>query len=503
MALLEIVADPIRLLVLTSQQPGTAVACSVSDPCGDGARDVRLLLEPPDADLSRWYDTYDGIIDDTPDWYALQFAQEQELNTILWVHGPMVAVGGWWTSLAAEYLDAGGAWRTIPGAAISPTYDFSDDRADRRPFMAFMLRFTPLRAYGIRLIGQPGGTVRLTTMRYLAAGRLTAEEAGAYLRQLTPPIPHIYRMLPPDLLWDLMTSVREVTSIAFDVQSSEGLGLDHFLSAEHFRAFNRQDSSVYDAESLYQLIGTHEGWDRFGAEMLRARARAMESTQPVLQEHHGGMLWIVIPVVINGAAVGTLENRNLIARDRLDIAWHAAAPERLGIAAERYAAALGQVPIIAAATLAAIIGLLQQIVAFSQQRVHTQIEVAELRQTVEDLAVTVLPVWQDVLSVPLIGDIDVRRVELVSTTLLRHVSREHSRFVIVDITGVNVIDHVIAAALGRLAQALALLGASCFLSGVRPEVALALVQTGINLDHVRTFANLQSALAVAIDQVRS
>jgi anti-anti-sigma regulatory factor len=501
--LLDSVADPIRLPALASQQLGTSVACSVAEPRGDGVRDIRLLLEPPGADLSRWYDTYDGTVDDTPDWYALHFAQEQELNTILWVHGPMVAVGGWWTSLAAEYLDSAGAWRPISGATISPAYDFSDDRADRRPFEPFTLRFAPLRARAIRLIGQPGGTVRVTTMRYLAAGRLTPEQAEQYLRQLTAPVPRIYQMLPPDLLWDLMASVRAVSAIAFDVQSSEGLGLDHFLSAEHFRTFNRQDSSVYDADSLYQLIGTHEGWDVFGAEMLSARAQAMESMQPVLQEHHGGMLWIVIPVVINGAAVGTIENRNLIARDQLDAAWHAAAPERLGIDGARYAAALGQVPLIAADKLAAIIGLLQQIVAFSQQRVHTQIEVAELRQTVEDLAVTVLPVWEGVLSVPLIGDIDVGRIEHISATLLGQVSRAHSRFVIVDITGVNVIDEVIAAALGRLAQALALLGARCFLSGVRPEVALTLVQTGVDLGHVRTFANLQSALAVAIDQVRA
>lgn len=498
----EFAAEPPRLPALASQQPGTTAACSVASPCGDGVRDIGLLLEPPGADLSRWYDTYDGTIDDTPDWYALRFPREQELNTIMWVHGPMVAVGGWWTSLAAEYLDAGGAWRAIPGAVISPGYDFSDDRADRRPFAPFMLRFAPLRAGGIRLIGRPGGSVRVTTMRYLAAGLLDADEAGAYLEHLRAPLPRIYGLLPPDLLWDLMASVREVTGIAFDVQSSEGLGLDHFLGAEHFRAFNRQDSSAYDADSLYQLIGTHEGWDRFGTEMLRARAEAMESRRPVLQEHHGGMVWIIIPVVINGAAIGTIENRNLIVRDRSDAAWHAAAPARLGIDPARYAAALAQVPIIAADKLAAAVGLLQQIVAFSQQRVHTQIEVAELRQTVEDLAVTVLPVWQGVLSVPLIGDLDSRRIEQISATLLGQVSRQHSRFVIVDITGVTVIDGVIAAALGRLSQALGLLGARCFLSGVRPEVALTLVQTGVNLGQARTFANLQSALAVAIDQVR-
>lgn len=497
----ESAADPSRLPALT-MPPGTTVACSVTDPCGDGVRDIGLLLEPPGADLSRWYDTYDGTIDDTPDWYALRFPREQELNTILWVHGPMVAVGGWWTSLAAEYLDQAGAWRAIPDAVISPRYNFSDDRADRRPFEPFMLRFAPLRTRGIRLIGQPGGSVRVTTMRYLAAGALGAAEAGACLEQLRAPMPRIYELLPPDLLWDLMASVRDVTAIAFDVQSSEGLGLDHFLDAEHFRTFNRQDSSVYDANSLYQLIGTHEGWDRFGAEMLRARAQAMASMRPVLQEHHGGMLWIVIPVVINGAAIGTIENRNLIVRDQIDAAWHAAAPGRLGIDPARYAAALEQVPVIAADKLDATVGLLQQIVAFSQQRVHNQIEVAELRQTVEDLSVTVLPVWQGVLSVPLIGDIDVRRIEHISATLLGQVSRDHSRFVIVDITGVTVIDEVIAAALGRLAQSLGLLGARCFLSGIRPEVAMTLVMTGVNLGHARTFANLQSALAVAIDQVR-
>lgn len=483
---------------LASHQPGTTAVCSVMQPRGDGVRDVSFILQPPTNDLSQWYDTYDGHDALAPDWYALYFPQPSEVNTIFFVHGPMVPVGGWWKTLQPQYLDAVDAWQSIPSFTITPSYNFEDKRGNRQPFEPFQITFPALQTRAVRLFGAPGGSLGVTTIAYLAAGLVSAGEAATYLQQLRQPTPHIFKLLPANRLWDLLDRVRDVTQIAFDVQSREGLGLDHFLDEERFNQFHAQSAPVYDQTSLYQLLGMHEGWQQFGTAMQMARRQAIETQRPVIKEHHGNMVWIVIPVEVNGVVLGTLENRNLICRDQIDAEWHALAPQRLGIDPQQYGAALREIPVIAAPQLEAIVQLLLQIVNLSQEQIRQSIEVTTLQSTVEELAVPILPVWDGVLSVPLIGHIDEQRAQQINGAVLQQIGLQRSRTVIIDVTGVPTINAHVAEYIVHLAQSMHLLGTTCFLSGVRPDVAMTLVSIGTTFANIRTFANLQTALAVAI-----
>ncbi|HEY1013780.1 MAG TPA: PocR ligand-binding domain-containing protein [Herpetosiphonaceae bacterium] len=331
--------------------------CSVVQPTGDGVRDPQLLLRgPAPGDLSRWYDTYDGTRDLTPDWYELDFGQSAQFNTIFFTHGPMFPDGGWWTSLSAEY-DAGGGWRPIPGALISPDYDLSDRRGERRPFESFVFTFPPIAASKVRLIGVPGGGLRITTMSYLAAGLTSPDMAEAYRASLQMPSPRIFQLLAPNALWDFIAALQAVTGIHFDVQSAEGLGLDHFLSGERHCQFHERHDQLNHANSLYNLLGIGEGWQQFGMEMHVARALALQTQQLQIRQHHGGMAWVVLPVSFNGEVLGTIENRNLISLGAPDAAWHDDAQRRLAAPPERYAAALAEVPVFDAAKLADIMRL--------------------------------------------------------------------------------------------------------------------------------------------------
>jgi anti-anti-sigma factor len=99
-----------------------------------------------------------------------------------------------------------------------------------------------------------------------------------------------------------------------------------------------------------------------------------------------------------------------------------------------------------------------------------------------------------VLLVPLIGTVDEQRASQIIETILEGVSREQARHVLLDITGVPLIDTHVAAALIRTAQAVGLLGARIALVGVRPEIAQSIVSLGINLGRISTYATLASAL---------
>jgi rsbT co-antagonist protein RsbR len=69
--------------------------------------------------------------------------------------------------------------------------------------------------------------------------------------------------------------------------------------------------------------------------------------------------------------------------------------------------------------------------------------------------------------------------------------------VILDITGVPVVDTHVANGLILAAQAVRLLGARVILTGIRPEVAQTLVGLGVNLNDLITHSTLQSGIAYA------
>ncbi len=117
-----------------------------------------------------------------------------------------------------------------------------------------------------------------------------------------------------------------------------------------------------------------------------------------------------------------------------------------------------------------------------------------LRISVEELSTPILEVWEDVLALPVIGVVDSRRASIMIERLLDEIVRKQSRFVILDITGVEVVDTATADHLIRLVKAVELLGARCMVTGIRPAVAQTLVAIGADLGSLATLRNLRHAL---------
>jgi rsbT co-antagonist protein RsbR len=99
---------------------------------------------------------------------------------------------------------------------------------------------------------------------------------------------------------------------------------------------------------------------------------------------------------------------------------------------------------------------------------------------------------------PLIGHIDNARSAQIMEELLTGVQKYQADFVIIDITGVPVVDTAIANHLIQAAQAVSLLGAQCVLVGISSEVAQTLVQLGVDLSQLATRGNLQAGIAYAM-----
>jgi rsbT co-antagonist protein RsbR len=137
----------------------------------------------------------------------------------------------------------------------------------------------------------------------------------------------------------------------------------------------------------------------------------------------------------------------------------------------------------------------------ARQRTVEQLEVIEQQQRIiHELSVPILPLTEKTMVMPLVGTLDSARLGLVQERALEAIERFSSRYLILDITAVPVIDTQVAQGLIQTVQASQLLGAQVILVGIRPEVAQAIISLGINLDNMITLSSLERGVAYTLQQ---
>jgi anti-anti-sigma regulatory factor/HAMP domain-containing protein len=124
-----------------------------------------------------------------------------------------------------------------------------------------------------------------------------------------------------------------------------------------------------------------------------------------------------------------------------------------------------------------------------------------LSATVRALATPLIPIQAGVLIAPMVGVFDAERMCVFTETLLTEMERTRTHTVIVDVTGMALIDQLVANQLLQAAAAVRLLGARTILVGIRPEIAQSLTGLGVNLAGLITRADLQSGVAYALRSV--
>ncbi len=117
-----------------------------------------------------------------------------------------------------------------------------------------------------------------------------------------------------------------------------------------------------------------------------------------------------------------------------------------------------------------------------------------LTDAVREIGSPVIPLLPGVLLVPLIGALDSGRAQQVMRAALEQVRGEHATDLLIDVTGVPIIDTQVASALLQLARMVGLLGARTVLVGVRPEIAQSIVGLGIDLVGIGTSPTLAAAI---------
>ena len=131
-----------------------------------------------------------------------------------------------------------------------------------------------------------------------------------------------------------------------------------------------------------------------------------------------------------------------------------------------------------------------------------QVETIQRQQyAIQELSTPILEVWDGVLALPVIGVVDTRRSVEIMERLLAAIVNKRARFVIIDITGVEVVDTRTADQFIKVIKAAELLGAKCVLTGIQPSVAQTLVEIGVDLSSITTLRNLHAGLQECLQQL--
>jgi rsbT co-antagonist protein RsbR len=133
----------------------------------------------------------------------------------------------------------------------------------------------------------------------------------------------------------------------------------------------------------------------------------------------------------------------------------------------------------------------------SFQKTREQV-ISRQQQELLELSTPVVQLWDGILALPLIGTLDSARTQVVMQNLLDAIVKTRSDFAIIDITGVPVVDTLVAQHLLKTVAAARLMGAECMISGIRPQIAQTIIHLGVDLSDVITKATLADAFSLTL-----
>lgn len=137
------------------------------------------------------------------------------------------------------------------------------------------------------------------------------------------------------------------------------------------------------------------------------------------------------------------------------------------------------------------ISINETVFAFERQNLKLM---KEVQDEVHDLSAPIVPIQDKVAVLPLIGKLDHDRATIIMERAVPKVAEQKIECLIIDFSGIVTIDATIAKHIFDVHNVLRLLGVDSIATGMRPELALAAIEGGVNFSTIRTFANVQQAI---------
>ncbi|GAK07310.1 STAS domain-containing protein [Geomicrobium sp. JCM 19038] len=127
---------------------------------------------------------------------------------------------------------------------------------------------------------------------------------------------------------------------------------------------------------------------------------------------------------------------------------------------------------------------------------QSQMRTSAQQKTIVELSCPILMLSQRTALLPVVGDIDTYRAKIMFEQTLSQSAEKKITELFIDLSGVPIIDTMVAQQIFQLIEGLRLLGVSTTLSGLRPEIAQTAVQLGIQFENI----SIKSSLAQVVEE---
>ncbi|WP_437669960.1 substrate-binding domain-containing protein [Sorangium sp. So ce131] len=281
---------------------------------------------------------------------------------------------------------------------------------------------------------------------------------------------------------------------------SDYLALDTNRKAAKRREQLPHDSHAMDL--LFITVDAGEEWFREERAPLDARSmvgRVLSTARSMIVDTHsselhdapdvveargkGGHTLVGVPLLAGGSAFGALvlesERRAACSLDDLTMIERVADTMAVAIQNERL-----------------VRRITERTVELEQANRHQE----SLLDTILELSSPVVPIAQSILVMPIVGTMDAQRSGRFIESMLQDITERHARVVLVDVTGMAVVDAASVEHLLRAARAARLLGAEVVLVGIRPDAARLMVEQGVDLGSVVTRSTLELGFGYALSK---
>ena len=125
-------------------------------------------------------------------------------------------------------------------------------------------------------------------------------------------------------------------------------------------------------------------------------------------------------------------------------------------------------------------------------------ERAKQAALIMEMSTPVMRLWDNIILLPVIGLVDSKRVQLIMETALQKILDYQAKVLILDIQGVPAVDSAVANHLIQITKATRLMGCTCIVTGISPEISQALVNLGIELGDILTQATLKDGVDTSL-----
>ncbi|SFF64395.1 Anti-anti-sigma regulatory factor (antagonist of anti-sigma factor) [Halobacillus alkaliphilus] len=133
---------------------------------------------------------------------------------------------------------------------------------------------------------------------------------------------------------------------------------------------------------------------------------------------------------------------------------------------------------------------------FIRYSVYKDSLIKSQQQLVENLSVQIIPINDSIFVLPLVGTMDTKRAEILQEKVLTKVSELRIATLILDLSGVAVMDRESIIELKKSIDGLNMMGCKTVITGLRKEIVREVMSAGLTFNYqTETLATLQQALS--------